>query len=157
MKQKILNILDSLKIEYKNYEHKPAFSCDDAKWIDIPWKRVKSLFLRNKKATKYYMVVLEDDIRFDSNKFRHLVWENKISFASEQRMIDKIWIKPWHVSPFATINNKDKDVEIIFNSTLKNCKIWFHPWQNDNTTVLDILWVEKFLKYLGIRFSYLEL
>lgn len=53
MKTKILNILDYLNIKYKNYEHTPAFSCDDAKWFDIPWKRVKSLFLRNKKASKY--------------------------------------------------------------------------------------------------------
>jgi len=157
MKTKILNLLDELEVEYENFEHKPTFSCDDAKWVDIPWKRVKSLFLRNKKATKYYMVVLEDDIRFDSNKFRHLVWENKITFASEERMMNKIWIKPWHVSPFAIINNVEKDVEVIFNSSLKDCKIWLHPWQNDNTTALDISWVEKFLEHLGIKFSYLEL
>ena len=157
MKQKIFEILDSLWVEYKNYEHKPLFTCEDAKTVDIPWKKIKNLFLRNKKATKYYMVVLEDNERFDSNKFRNLVWESKISFASEQRMIDKIWVKSGHVSPFATINNKEKDVEVIFNSTLKNCDIWFHPWQNDNTTVLHISWMEKYLEHLGIKFSYLEL
>ena len=157
MKTKILNLLDSLEVKYKNFEHTPTFSCDEAKGVDIPWKRVKSLFLRNKKATKYYMVVLEDNVRFDSNKFRTLVWENKITFASEQRMMNKIWIKPGHVSPFATINNEEKDVEVIFNSTLKNCKIWFHPWKNDNTTILNISWMEKYLEHLGIKFSYLDL
>ena len=157
MKTKILNLLDFLEIKYKNYEHKPAFSCDDAKWIDIPWIRVKSLFLRNKKATKYYMVVLEDNKKFDSNLFRKLSWENKITFASEERMMNKIWIKPGHVSPFAIINNIEKDVEVIFDSTLKNCEIWFHPWQNDNTAVLSISWVEKFLEHLWNEFKYLEL
>lgn len=157
MKTKILNLLDTLEIKHKNYKHKPAFTCDDAKWIDIPWKRVKSLFLRNKKATKYYMVALEDKKRFDSNTFRHLVWENKITFASEERMVNKIGIRPGHVSPFAIINNIEKDVIVIFDEELKNCEIWFHPWQNDNTTVLNISWVEKFLEHLGNKFNYLEL
>jgi len=157
MKQKIFNLLDKLQLNYKNYEHKPVFTCNEAKWVEIPWKRVKSLFLRNKKATKYYMVVLEDDKRFDSNHFRHTIWENKISFANEERMINKIWVKPWHVSPFALINNTEKDVEVIFDTNLKNCLIWFHPGQNDNTTVLEISWVEKFLEELWIKFKYLEL
>ena len=53
MKTKILNTLDKLEIEYKNYEHKPLFTCDEARNIEIPWVRVKSLLLRNKKATQY--------------------------------------------------------------------------------------------------------
>lgn len=157
MKIKILEVLDSLNIEYKNYEHSPTFTCDDAKWINIPWKRVKSLLLRNKKATQYYMVVLEDSKKLNSNELRKILWENKLSFASEERMFNTIWVKPWHVSPFAIINNLEKDVKIIFDSTLKNTQLWFHPGQNDNTTVLNNSWVEKFLIYLWIEFSYLEL
>ncbi len=157
MKLKILNLLDKLGVEYKNYEHLPAFTCEDAKWIDIPWKRVKSLFLRNKNASRYYMVVIEDSKRFDSNKFRKLVWENKISFASEERMVNKIWVKPWHVSPFALINNEEHDVIVIFDKSLKWCEIGFHPWQNDNTTVLNLDDVEKFLTELGNEFRYLDL
>ena len=30
MKQKIFDILDSLEVEYKNYEHRPVFTCDEA-------------------------------------------------------------------------------------------------------------------------------
>lgn len=157
MKEKILNILNTLEIKYTNYEHQPAFTCNDAKWIDIPWIRVKSLFLRNRNYTRYYMVVLEDNKRFDSSLFRKLVWENKITFANKEKMIEKIWVKPGHVSPLALINNKGKDVKVVFNSTLKDCEIGFHPWQNDNTTVLDMVWVEKYLNYLDIKFEYLNL
>jgi len=157
MKQKILTLLDYLKIEYKNYEHQPTFTCDEAKWVDIPWVRVKSLLLRNKKATKFYMVVLEDEKQLDSNSLRKLLWENKLSFASEERMVNKIGVKPWHVSPFANINDEDKDITVIFNSSLKNCEIWFHPGQNDNTTVLKNSWVEKFLEHLWVEYIYLDL
>jgi len=157
MKQKILTLLDSLKIEYKNYEHQPTFTCDEAKWVDISWVRVKSLLLRNKKATKFYMVVLEDEKQLDSNSLRKLLWENKLSFASEERMVNKIGVRPGHVSPFAIINDEEKDITVIFNSSLKDCKIWFHPGQNDNTTVLSISWIEKFLEYLWNEYSYLKL
>ena len=157
MKEKILTKLDELEISYKNFEHAPVFSCDEAKSVDVPWKRVKSLLLRNKKATKYYMVVIEDCKSLDSNKLRHELGENKLSFASEERMINKIWVKPWHVSPFANINDEDHDILVIFDKYLKDELIWFHPGQNDNTTVLRNYWVERFLENLWVEYIYLEL
>ncbi len=157
MKQKILDILDTLKIEYKNYEHKAVFTCDEAHWIDLPGKRVKSLLLRNKKPTQFYMVVIEDSKQLDSKNLRQVLWENKLSFASEQRMVEKIWVKPWHVSPFANINDESRSVKVIFDIELKDELVWFHPGQNDNTVVLNNTWVEKYLQHLGVEFMYLEL
>ena len=157
MKQKILNILDTLKIEYKNYEHKAVFTCDEAHWIEIPWKRVKSLLLRNKNVTQFYMIVIEDCKQLDSKQLRTILWENKLSFASEERMVDKIWVRPWHVSPFANINDEERNIKVIFDEELKGELVWFHPWQNDNTVVLNNDWVEKYLEHLGVDFMYLEL
>jgi len=157
MKQKVLDLLDKLNLEYKNYEHKPVFSCSDSKWISIPWKRVKSLLLRNKKATKYYMVVINENKTLDSRELRHTLWENKLSFASEDRMVNKIWVKPGNVSPFANINDEKKDILVIFDKELKNEKLWLHPCQNDNTVVLNNDSVEKYLEYLWVEYKYLEL
>ncbi len=72
-------------------------------------------------------------------------------------MKEKIWVNPWHVSPFALINNLEKDINIIFDIELKSTLVWFHPWRNDNTTVLNITDVEKYLKYLEFDFKYLAL
>lgn len=157
MKEKILSILDKLWIIYENYEHNPVFTCDQAKWVDVPWKRVKSLFLRNKKPDKFYMVILEDYKQLDLNNLKNILNESKLSFASQERMLEKIWVEPWHVSPFALINNLEKDINIIFDIELKSTLVWFHPWRNDNTTVLNITDVEKYLKYLEFDFKYLAL
>lgn len=157
MKQKILQILDQIWAEYVNYEHIPVFSCDEAKWVDVPWKRVKSLLLRNKNASKFYMVVLEDEKKLNSELLRKILHENKLSFASEERMIEKIWVKPWHVSPFACINNLNNDILILFDENLKESLIGFHPWQNDNTVVLNISFVEKFLENVWNEYKYIEL
>ena len=157
MKQKIFKILDKLEIKYTNYEHDPVHTCNDAKWVDIPGKRVKSLLLRNKKSTSFYMVVLGDDKKLDTNIVRYIFNDTKLSFASEEQMMEKIWLKPGSVSPFALINNPETDIKVIVDMELKESLVGFHPLQNDNTVVLEMIAVEHFLNNLGVDFYYHEL
>lgn len=157
MPKRIFDKLDNLEIDYKNYEHNPTFSCDDAKWVEIPGKRVKSLFIRNKKKTQYYMIVLWDDKKLDTNIIREYFSDTKMSFSSQEDMFEKIWVKIWHVSPFALINNIQKDIIVGFDSELKWLEIGFHPLRNDNTVVLNMDDVEKFLENENIRFEFIKL
>ena len=157
MRQKIFDILDSLEIEYTNYEHEAVFTCDEAKWVEIPGFRVKSLLLRNKKATNFYMVVLPDNKQLDTNIIRSVFDDTKMSFASPERMMEKIGLKPWSVSPFALIHNTDRDIRVVFDSLLKDELLGFHPLQNDNTIVLNMKSVEHFLENIRIEYVYNEL
>ncbi len=157
MKQKIFQILDELGIKYTNYEHLPVHSCADAKGIDVPGKRVKSLLLRNKKATNFYMVVLGDNKQLEVNTVRYFFEDTKLSFASTERMMQKIGVEPGHVSPYALINNSEKDIKVLFDAELKGVEIGFHPLQNDNTVVSNMDDIEKFLDHLGIEYFYTEL
>lgn len=157
MREKIFSLLDKLQIPYTNYEHEPAFTCADAKWIEIPGKRVKSLLLKNKQKNNFFMVVIEDEKRLDSNIIRKYFWENKISFASEELMVEKIWVRPGHVSPFAMINNKEKDITVVFDKSLEWSQIWIHPLQNDNTIVIKIEDISHFLENLWVKYCFIEL
>ncbi len=157
MRQKIFDILEVLWSQYTNYEHDAVFSCDEAKGVDIPGVRVKSLLLRNKKATNYYMVVLPDFKQLDTNIIRAVFDDSKMSFASEDRMMEKIWLRPWSVSPFALVNNEEKDIVVVFDAELKNVLIGFHPLQNDNTVVLEMSEVEKFLNHLDVEYVFANL
>ena len=157
MREKIFTLLDDLEIEYTNYEHEPAFTCDDAKGIDIPGKRVKSLLLKNKQKNNFYMVVIEDEKRLDSSIIRKYFWESKVSFVSEELMVEKIWLRPGHVSPFAMINNQEKDITVVFDTSLQWSEIWIHPLQNDNTIVIKMENITKFLENLEVNFTFIEL
>lgn len=157
MPHKILNILDELNISYTNFTHQPAFSCDDAKGIDVPWVRVKSLLIRNKNKSQFYMVVVGDNKQLDTNIIRTTFGETKISFSSEDNMVEKIGVKIGHVSPFALNNNEQNDIKVVFDSALKTKEIWFHPMRNDNTVVLNMTDVEKFLNHIGNEFFYVDL
>lgn len=157
MKQKIFDILDDLQIEYTNYEHEAVFTCNEAKWVVVPGYRVKSLLLRNKKASQFYMVVLPDNKKLDTNIIRAMFDESKLSFASPERMMEKIWLAPWSVSPFALINNTDNDIRVVFDADIKDELVWFHPLQNDNTIALQMLSVERFLDNIWNEFHYHEM
>jgi hypothetical protein len=61
------------------------------------------------------------------------------------------------VSPFALINNKNHDVEVIFDANLRDVLIGFHPGRNDNTTVLQMQDIEKYISHLGNPYRFLEL
>lgn len=156
MKHTILKTLDDLFITYENFEHEAVFTCDDAKWVIVPGKRVKSLLIRNKNKTKFYMIVLWDEKMLDANALRKKLWEAKISFTDSDTLYSLIWVRPGHVSPFALIKNTEKNIKVIFDSCLKDIMVWFHPWQNDNTTVLNMSWVEKYLDFLGFKYEYIE-
>ncbi len=157
MRQKIFDILDSLQIPYTNYEHDAVFTCDEAKWVDIPGYRVKSLLLRNKKATNFYMVVLPDSKKLDTNIIREIFDDSKMSFASEERMMEKIGLKPWSVSPFALVNNTQRDIRVVFDRELEWKLVGFHPLQNDNTVALEMPEVEKFLENLWVEYIFYDL
>ncbi len=154
MKQIIFDTLRQLDIQYANYEHEAVFSCDDAKWVEIPGVRVKSLLLRNKKATNYYMVVLPDYKQLDTNIIRAIFHDSKMSFASEERMLEKIWVKPGSVSPFALIHNKEKDIKLVIDAELRAKEVWFHPLENDNTVVLDMIDLDIFLDEIWSTYLY---
>jgi Ala-tRNA(Pro) deacylase len=157
MKQKIFDILNTLQIEYTNYEHEAVFTCDEAKWVEVPGFRVKSLLLRNKKATQYYMVVIPDNKKLDTNIIRGMFDESKLSFASPERMMEKIWLKPGSVSPFALINNSEDDIKVVFDAEIKDWLVGFHPLQNDNTIVLKMLDVQHFLENIWNEYYFHEI
>lgn len=154
MKQKIFDVLNTLEIPYINYEHQAVFTCDEAKGVDIPGYRVKSLLLRNKKATSFYMVVLPDFKKLDTNIVRTLFQDSKMSFVDEETMMQKIGLRPGSVSPFALINNEEKDIVVVFDNEIQGKLVGFHPLQNDNTVVLQMQEVEKFLENIDISYVY---
>jgi hypothetical protein len=61
------------------------------------------------------------------------------------------------VSPFALVNNTDRDIRVVFDSALKDELIGFHPLQNDNTVVLNMSAVEHLLENIRSEYVYHEL
>lgn len=86
---------------------------------------------------------MDDSKRLDIKKMNEII-NDKLHFAKEEQLIEKLGLKPGTVSIFGLLNNKDHDINIYIDKEIMNEKlITFHP--NDNTATIFIT-VEDMLK-----------
>ena len=59
--QQVYDVLAELGIPFERHEHPPVFTVEEANqhWAVIDATHCKNLFLRNKKGTIHYLVILE--------------------------------------------------------------------------------------------------
>jgi Ala-tRNA(Pro) deacylase len=158
--QDIYKVLKDLNIDYIKHEHPPVYTCEEADkyYKDIKGGKSKNLFIRNKKGDKHYLVIVESSKMIDLKGLANQLGENKLSFASERRLMEYLGIKSGAVSPFGLINDKQKVVEVIIDNNLMKCdRLHYHP--NINTATLEISTEDfkKFLVWTGNSVSFFEI
>ncbi|MCK5212018.1 prolyl-tRNA synthetase associated domain-containing protein [Candidatus Parcubacteria bacterium] len=149
-------VLDNLNIKYEKFEHQAVFTVEEADKanIDIPAKHTKNLFLRNKKKTKFYLVVLPAHKKFNLKEFAILINDKHLSFASPEKLKQYLGLIPGAVSPLGLINDLGKEVIVYVDKSLVEAgKVAFHPNRNDATLVIDSSGFIKFLKTTGNKYE----
>jgi len=157
---KLYDILKHLAIDFEYCEHPPTPTIEEAKiyWKDLEATHCKNLFFRNHKGDKHYLVILNHTRKLDIHDLEKRLKQGKISFASEQRMMKYLGLKPGSVSPFGLIHDVQNHVHVFLDDSLqKSSKLSFHP--NINTASLVITFSDflKFLKWSGNHFEFLQL
>lgn len=136
------------QINFVLHEHPAVFTCEDIdKYCDdLTGLDCKNLFLRDQKGKRHFLFVFPSSKRVELDKICEIVGEKKLSFASAERLKEKLGLVPGAVSPFGLINDKNTEVEVyideeVYQSDLVN----FHP--NRNTATLELTGV-MFRNYL---------
>lgn len=136
------------QINFVLHEHPAVFTCEDIdKYCDdLTGLDCKNLFLRDQKGKRHFLFVFPSSKRVELDKICEIVDEKKLSFASAERLKEKLGLVPGAVSPFGLINDKNAEVEAyideeVYQSDLVN----FHP--NRNTATLELTGV-MFRNYL---------
>lgn len=136
------------QINFVLHEHPAVFTCEDIdKYCDdLTGLDCKNLFLRDQKGKRHFLFVFPSSKRVELDKICEIVDEKKLSFASAERLKEKLGLVPGAVSPFGLINDKNAEVEVyideeVYQSDLVN----FHP--NRNTATLELTGV-MFRNYL---------
>ncbi|MDW8801993.1 prolyl-tRNA synthetase associated domain-containing protein [Clostridium sp. A1-XYC3] len=158
--QKVYDVLKELGISYTRYEHKPVYTIEELDEVDIDFQgtHCKNLFVRNKKGDIHYLIVVEESKKVDLKKLAEKIGSTTLSFASEERLLKNLGLKPGSVSPFGVINNEDKKVKVIIDKDLSKLEyIGAHPNVNTATVVLSFSDLEKFLKWCKNDVKYIEL
>jgi Ala-tRNA(Pro) deacylase len=157
--ENVYKILDSLGIKYQKFEHAAVYTVEEADQFDfgIDGGRNKSLFLRNAKGDKHYLVMMNGDKRLDINKLQSLLGETRMSFASPERLLKYLKLTPGSVSPFGLINDEKKEVQVVVdNQLLTYQNLAFHPNINTQTIAISQEDFKKFLESTGNKVRYLD-
>jgi len=156
----VLETLDKLGIAYVRHEHPPVATVQEAEkyWGPIKGTHCKNLFLRNKRGNRHYLVIAAVDKAVDLKRLNALLGEDRLSFASPERLKRWLGLEPGAVSPFGLVNDATHQVDVICDEALKSSVgLGFHP--NVNTVTLEIALAdfEKFLASRGNTVRWLNL
>ncbi|MCB0337469.1 MAG: prolyl-tRNA synthetase associated domain-containing protein [Bdellovibrionales bacterium] len=136
----MLDLLQSLGIQYEAHYHEPVFTCEEANLHTghLPGCSTKNLFVRDKKGKRHILIVVDDSKTVNLNELAKLLDCSKLSMASPERLMTHLGIAPGSVSLLALINDKQHAVEVILDkevseATLLQC----HPLTNTATLLIS--------------------
>jgi Ala-tRNA(Pro) deacylase len=155
----VFDALDSLGIQYEHYEHPAVFNSEDADvhWRPIGGTPVKNLFLRNKKGDRHYLVILGIDKRADLKQLVKIIGDDRFSFGSAERLMEKLGLTPGSVSPFGLLHEGSRDVQVIIDEDLRCAeRLLFHPNINTATVTISFADLERFLATRGNPVRYIR-
>lgn len=144
--------LDALGIMYEAYQHPPVFTAEEAEahWAAIDAAKVKNLFLRNKKGDRHYLVILDVAKQADLRELVRIIGDDRLSFASPERLMANLGITPGSVSPFGLIHDAQHAVRIIIDTDLRAAeRLIFHPNINTASLAISLPDFERFLAAMG--------
>lgn len=158
--QQVYDYLEQQGIGFDYYEHPEAPTIEIASQFYRGEDTVlcKNLFFRNHKGNKHYLVIMDARHNMDIHEIEHQLHQGKLSFASPERMMRYLGVKPGSVSLFTLVNDVNHEVILFVDRKLLDVpKVSFHP--NDNTASLvisnsDML---KFIESIGNRYEFMDL
>ncbi len=155
--QAVYHALDALGISCTRHEHPPVFTVEEAEqhWRGIDATHCKNLFLRNKKGNAHYLVVVERSTPVDIKRLTSQLGEDRLSFASPERLATQLGLTAGAVSPFGILNDRDHAVTVVIDDALRAApRVGFHPNVNTATITLAFADFERFLASCGNRVRY---
>ncbi|MBO4231912.1 MAG: prolyl-tRNA synthetase associated domain-containing protein [Bacteroidales bacterium] len=155
----LYELLDTLGIKYEYIEHPAAPTIEIAKqyWAGHDAQHCKNLFFRNHKGNRHYLVILNCDMQMDIHAIEKQLHQGKLSFASEERLMRNLGVRPGSVTPFGLINDKDHAVNVFLDKTLQKAeKLSFHPCENTASLIISQQDFIRFLDHCGNNYEWIE-
>ena len=160
----LLKQLDEWKIIYKHFTHEPLISVRESKLIQEKLfgnhkenGHIKNLYLRDKKKNNILFVTQQDAI-IDLKLLAEKINMGRLSFGSQERLMENLGVLPGAVSPFAMINGVKNNVKIFLDSKLKSYNnIFAHPLENNHTLEIKFDQLEKFFKKICVSPIWIDL
>ncbi|MBR6406197.1 MAG: prolyl-tRNA synthetase associated domain-containing protein [Lachnospiraceae bacterium] len=150
---RVYDFLDSLGISYQRTDHEAAGTMEACQEIDRILQIVicKNLFLCNRQATKFYLLMMPGDKVFKTKELSAQINSARLSFASPENMLKYLDIEPGAVSIMGLMNDHDHAVQLLVDEdVLQDEYLGCHPCVNTSSLKMRTADVfEKFLPAVG--------
>lgn len=149
----VYELLDRLEIPYERLDHDAMMTIEACQDVDklLGISICKNLFLCNSQKTKFYLLLMPGEKRFDTKTFCKQIGSPRLSFAPAEYMEEFLNITPGSVSVLGLMNDKDRRVSLyIDEEVLAAEEFGCHPCINTSSLKLktaDI--INKFLPCTG--------
>lgn len=158
--QQVYDYLNKLNISFEYYEHPEAPTIEIASkfYRGEGTTLCKNLFFRNHKGNRHYLVIMKSTSQMDIHAIEKQLHQGKLSFASPERMMKYLGVKPGSVSLFTLVNDVNHEVTLFVDANLMNAeKVAFHPNDNRASLVISNADMIKFIENIGNNYEVLKI
>ena len=133
---KSYDLLDSLGIEYERADHEAAMTMEACEAVDeaLGARICKNLFLTNRQATAFYLLLIPADKPFKTKDISAQIGSSRLSFGSHELMEELLDITPGSLSILGLMNDLDRDVTLLIDEEVMDSEyVGMHPCINTTT------------------------
>ncbi len=161
LQKEVYSVLEKLEIPYERVDTDEVITMEDCIAVNekMQMKMVKTLFLRNRQQTEFYLFVTAGDKPFKSKDFSTALGISRVSFAQSEKMAEMLGTKIGAATVFSALLKKADNVRIVFDHDV--VKEEYYGCSDGTTTgymkikTKDI--VDKFLPYTKHRLEVVRL
>lgn len=149
----LFKLFDHLGIAHHTLDHRPVFTVEEGADIKaaLPGGHTKNLFLKDKDGA-FFLVCALGQTQVRLNQLHKTLGCARLSFGSEEHLLELLGVTPGSVTLFALINDPDRRVTLVLDEALLAAQpINFHPLKNDATTAISQADLAVFIRNWGGR------
>lgn len=147
--ERVYDLLDQLNIKYQRIDHEEANTMEACLEIEKTLNSTicKNLFLVNSNKSQYYLLMLKGHKKFKTKVISKQINSSRLSFGSDEKMLEYLDITPGSVSVLGLMNDHDLKVQLLMDKDLLDDDyLGCHPCIN--TSSLKIKMEDVFEKIL---------
>lgn len=159
--ERCYELLESLGIEFERADHEHADTIEACHEVEkvLGCEICKNLLLTNRQMTDVYLLLMPGDKPFKTKLLSKQIGSARLSFASEEQMLNYLDITPGSVSVLGLMNDRENHVRLLIDRDLLDKEYTgCHPCINSSTLkikTVDI--ISKLLPAMHHEASYVEL
>ena len=118
--ERVYDLLDQLNIDYQRIDHEEANTMKVCLEIEKTLKSTicKNLFLVNSNKSQYYLLMLKGNKKFKTKVISKQINSSRLSFGSDEKMLEYLDITPGSVSLLGLMNDHDFKVQLLMDKDL---------------------------------------